>query len=116
MFKRPRRRHGRHAARPDPTRLDVCTSCDADYVHPVEWHESDDEHWWMLLRCGECWAEREVNVGDGIAKRFDISLNAAEEEIKRAVARLDAERMATEVEVFTAALERDLIGPVDFRR
>ena len=115
MFKRPRRRHRRHAARPDPTRLDVCTSCEADYVHPVEWHESGDERWWMLLRCGECWAEREVTVGDRIANRFDVSLNAAEQEIRRAVARLDAERMATEVEVFTAALERDLIDPVDFR-
>jgi len=115
MFKRPRRRHRRHAARPDPTRLDVCTTCEADYVHPVEWHESGDEHWWMLLRCGECWAEREVTVGDRIANRFDVSLNAAEQEIRRAVAQLDAERMATEVEVFTAALERDLIDPVDFR-
>jgi hypothetical protein len=115
MFKRPRRRHRRHAACPDPTRLDVCTSCEADYVHPVEWHESGDEHWWMLLRCGECWAEREVTVGDRIANRFDVSLNAAEQEIRRAVAQLDAERMATEVEVFTAALERDLIDPVDFR-
>ena len=114
MFKRPRRRRARRSAPPE-TRLEVCANCDSDYVHPVEWRESGDEHWWMLLRCGECWAEREVTVGDRIANRFDVSLNAAEQEIRRAVARLDAERMATEVEVFTAALEHDLIDPVDFR-
>ena len=116
MFKRPRRRHRRHAARPDPTRLDVCTSCEADYVHPVEWHESGDEHWWMLLRCGECRAEREVRVADAVARRFGDSLDTAESEMARAAARLDAERMAGEVEVFAAALERDLIEPADFCR
>ena len=116
MFKRPRRRRGRHSADSDQTRLEVCTSCDAEYVHPVEWRESGDEHWWMLLRCGECWAEREVTVADRVANRFDIDLLAAEKEIKRAVAQLDAERMADDVEVFAAALERDLINPADFCR
>jgi hypothetical protein len=115
MFKRPRRRPGgRHSTRSDQTRLEVCTTCDCDYVHPVEWRESGDEHWWMLLRCGECRAEREVTVGDRIAQRFDQDLLAAEQEIKREVARLDAERMASEIEVFAAALERDLIEPADF--
>jgi hypothetical protein len=70
----------------------------------------------MLLRCGECRAEREVTVGNVIAQRFGESLDTAEREILRAVARLDAERMASEVEVFAAALERDLIEPADFCR
>lgn len=115
MFKRPRRRAARQPAPPE-TRLEVCTNCDSDYVHPVEWRESDDEHWWMLLRCGECGAEREVTVSDSIAQRFDASLETAAKEIKRAAARLDTERMASEVEVFAAALERNLIYPADFRR
>ena len=113
MFQRPRRRRGRPS---DDPGLELCTSCDADSVHPVEWHETDDTHWWMLLRCGECLAEREVTVTDRVAERFDQQLRLAEREIKRAAARLDAERMAGEVEVFAAALERDLIGPADFRR
>jgi len=117
MFKLPRRRGGgRRSARPDPSRLEVCTSCESDYVHPVEWQERGDEHWWMLLRCGECRAEREVTVGDRVAQRFDHDLDAAQEEITRAVARLDAERMAKEVEVFAAALDRDLISAADFHR
>ena len=117
MFKRLRRRYeARHSAPSDRTRLEVCTNCDSDYVHPVEWSESGDEHWWMLLRCGECGAEREVTVANRIAQRFGDDLDAAEQEIKRMVARLDAERMASEVEVFAAALARDLIDPADFCR
>ena len=116
MFKLPRRRRpsGRQSAHADQTRLEVCTSCDSDYVHPVEWRESGDEHWWMLLRCGECSAEREVTVANAVAQQFGDRLDTAERELQRAVARLDAERMAGEVEAFAVALERDLIGPADF--
>jgi len=89
----------------------ICTSCDSVYVHPVEWGESGDANWWMLLRCGECRMEREVTVADHIAPRFGETLDAAAREIERAVARLDAERMAVEVELFAAALERNFIGP-----
>ena len=113
MFKRLRRRHSAPSPR---TRLEVCTNCRSDYVHPVEWRESGDEHWWMRLRCGECRAEREVTVANADAQRFGDTLDTAEREIQRAVARLDAERMAGEVEVFAAALERDLIEPADFCR
>jgi hypothetical protein len=117
MFKRLRRRRdASHSAPSERTRLEVCTSCHSGYVHPVEWSESGDEHWWMLLRCGECRAEREVTVANAIAQRFGDSLDTAESEILRTVARLDAERMASEVEVFAAALERDLIEPADFCR
>jgi hypothetical protein len=111
MFKRLRRRH---TGPPEPVRLEVCTSCRSDYVHPVEWGESGDEHWWMRLRCGECRAEREVTVANAVAQRFGDRLDTAESELQRAAARLDAERMAGEVETFAVALERDLIGPADF--
>ena len=117
MFKGLRRRHdARHSARSERNSLEVCARCDSDFVHPVEWSESGGEHWWMLLRCGECWAEREVKVANRVAERFGADLDAAEREIERAVARSDAERMAGEVEVFAAALERDLIDPADFCR
>jgi hypothetical protein len=117
MFKRLRRRHdARYSVPSERTRLEVCTSCHSDYVHPVEWSESGHEHWWMLLRCGECRAEREVTVANAIAQRFGESLDTAEREILRVVTRLDAERMASEVEVFAAALQRGLIEPADFCR
>jgi hypothetical protein len=85
-------------------------------VYPVQWWEAGDEHWWMLLRCGVCEEEREVTVGDDVAKRYDADLDAAKREIDDAVRRLDHERMAGEMEIFVEALERDLIDAGDFVR
>jgi hypothetical protein len=119
MFKRLRRlakasRHARGSTSSPGTGLQVCTGCHADYVHPVEWHESDEEHWWMLLRCGACGSERDVTVADDVAKRFGEDRDRAERQIEHAVRELDGERMAVEVEAFAVALQRDLIGADDF--
>ena len=119
MFKRLRRlarasRHARGSTSSPGTGLQVCTDCHADYVHPVEWQESGEDHWWMLLRCGACGSERDVTVADDVAKRFGEDLDRAERQIERAVRELDGERMAVEVEAFAVALERDLIGADDF--
>ena len=73
----------------------------------LEWYDSD---------APEGPSER---VTDALGRPVSLKiekLRLAEREIRRAAARLDAERMAGEVEVFAAALERDLIGPADFRR
>jgi hypothetical protein len=117
MFKRWRR-HGTArlagTASSPGTGLQVCDRCHADYVCPVEWRESDDERWWMLLRCGECRSEREVTVTNEIAKRFGADLDASQREIERAVRLLDEERMAGEIEAFALALQRDLIDAGDF--
>jgi len=96
------------------TGLQVCDRCHADYVCPVEWRESDNDRWWMRLRCGECRSEREVTVTNEIAKRFGADLDASQREIERAVRLLDEERMADEIEAFALALQRDLIDAGDF--
>jgi hypothetical protein len=119
MFKRLRRwsrqrkQHFGTASAPG-SGLQVCAACHADYVHPVEWHEAGDEHWWMLLRCGECRAEREVTVPDDVATRYNADLDSSMRAIDREVRRLDRERMAGETEIFVAALHHDLIDAGDF--
>jgi hypothetical protein len=119
MFKLLRRRRAAPRQYPSFTSppgsgLQVCSRCHASFVHPVDWCEADDEHWWMLLRCGECAAEREVTIGDDVAKRYGEDLDAAQHEIDRLVQRLDGERMAAQTRIFVEALERDLIGADDF--
>jgi hypothetical protein len=121
MFRLPRRRRraGRPAgsSAPDPgSGLEVCAACHADHVHPVEWEESGDEHWWMLLRCGACRADREVTVTNEAAERYGRDLDAAQAVMARAARELDLERMSAEVEALAAALERDLIDADDFAR
>jgi hypothetical protein len=97
----------------DP-RLVVCDRCGDDFVHPVSWHEQDETHWWIRLRCGQCDRVREVEVTDEQAKRFDSDLNRGAAEIAAALNRLDRERMIVDSDTLTAALERDLIDPSDF--
>jgi hypothetical protein len=118
VFWRPKRDRfgGRRRTPPPGSGLHVCTACHEDWVHPVEWREADDAHWWMRLRCGGCSEEREVTVPDDVAQRFGKDLDAAEAAINRELMRLDCERMAGEVEAFVGALERDLIDAGDFAR
>ena len=119
MFKRPRRHAGPPFAAatsaPD-VRLQVCATCHGDAVHPLQWCESGAAAWWMLLRCGECQAQREVTVTDRVAERYGKQLDRAERQIARAARELDLERMTLDTEIFKEALERDLIDAGDFAR
>jgi hypothetical protein len=97
-----------------PAGLETCPVCRRDFVNPVAWEPADDRHWWMLLRCGECDAWQEVTVGDAEAQRFDAELDRRADVLARTLARLDRQRMATEVETMIAALRRGLIDAADF--
>jgi hypothetical protein len=98
------------------SRLTSCDACGSRIVNPVAWHEHDESHRWVRLRCGACAWSREVIITDADAKHLELDLAEGLEEIATTVARLDRERMIREAEVFIAALRRDLIGPADFAR
>ena len=94
--------------------LHHCFACGKDYVNPVEWEPVTPEAWWMRLRCGECHVWREVTVTNHVAERFDVELDRRADILARAVARLDRQRMAADVENMIAALRRGLIDAADF--
>jgi hypothetical protein len=108
MFKRIFRRRTRSLA--------DCPACGAHFVHPVEWSPKDDEHWWMLLRCGACHECREAIVDNLDAADFDRDLDIAQARMRREAERLSQELLADEAERFATALELDLIGAEDFGR
>jgi hypothetical protein len=97
-------------------RLTVCGECGSRIVNPVAWHENDESHWWVRLRCGDCGWSREIIITDADAEQLERDLAQGFDEIARTAARLDSERMLREADVFIAALRRDLIGPDDFER
>ena len=68
----------------------------------------------MLLRCAQCETYRDVTVGDGVAKTYERDLAHGMAEIAATLDRSDRARMVTEVKVFIAALEHDLIDAADF--
>ena len=94
--------------------LHKCRECGLDHVCPVEWKATDEAHWWMLLRCGDCGVWQEVMATNAEAAELDQVLDRHVALIERALARLDAERMAREIEAFVGALSHDLIDAADF--
>ena len=68
----------------------------------------------MLLRCAQCETYCEIEVTDDLAKAYERDLQRGMAVIAASLDRCERERMATEVDVFIAALERDLIDAADF--
>jgi hypothetical protein len=97
-------------------RLISCSICGSRTVNPVDWHEHDERHWWVRLRCGECAWSREAVITEAEAQQLDRDLAPGTRDIAALAERLDRERMETEVDVFVTALRRDLIGPADFAK
>jgi hypothetical protein len=56
-----------------------------------------------------------VIVSDDVLGRFDADVERGRAAIATDRAALDRERMVRQVDAFTAALQRDLIDPGDFR-
>jgi hypothetical protein len=108
----------RHRSRPVPAprRRPVlaCPVCGSDRICPIEWETAGDHHWWMLLHCGECLSWVQATVGNELAAQLDVELDRQQAEIASALARLELERMAAEVEAFTTALHLDLFDADDF--
>jgi len=91
-----------------------CQLCSGDSVVPVEAEPVDLGRWEMRLRCGQCGTYRDVIVSDSDAQRYDRELSRGMAEIAAALERQERERMSSEVRVFIAALEHDLIDAGDF--
>ena len=70
--------------------------------------------WSLHLRCGECGHERELEVADEVAARYEDDLREAARAIGRALADADRKRLEREADAFAAALDRDLIDAADF--
>ena len=94
-------------------RLVDCAECASDVVNPVRWSESDDTHWWIRLRCGDCGHVREVIASDEEAQLLDRDLQVGMTKIAATAIKLERQRMRADLVTLTRALERDLIAPDD---
>jgi flavoprotein len=98
------------------TDLEHCATCHRDFAYPVEWEPVSKESWWMLLRCGECDAWREVTVPNAVAERFDFELDRRADVMQRALNEIDREQMIASANTMIAALRHNLIDAADFAR
>jgi hypothetical protein len=83
-------------------------------VFAVDRLQVGEQRWKLRLRCGACGRVRDAEVSNAEAGDFDATVASHRELIVRELARLDAARMAEDVDRFTEALRRDLIDPADF--
>lgn len=94
--------------------LHVCPDCEGRLVHPLDWFEESPGRWRLLLRCPDCETTREGAFGETLIERLDDELDRAMTSLLDDLKRMTHANMAEEIELFSRALQLDLIGPSDF--
>jgi hypothetical protein len=94
--------------------LHVCAHCNGGLVHPLDWVEESPGRWSILMRCPDCDALREGVFGQALVERLDEELDRATAALLSDLRQLTHANMVEEIEVFSRALELDLIEPSDF--
>jgi hypothetical protein len=94
--------------------LHVCPRCTGELVHPLDWTEESPGRWRISMRCPDCGLLREGVFGQALVERLDEELDKATGAILSDLKQLTHANMTEEIELFTRALELDLIGPSDF--
>lgn len=92
----------------------TCARCGSDRLCPMSWETDGKEYWAVEARCGDCGIWHSLHLTNAEAAEWDVALDRQMVPIRRAVERLDRERMRREADGFIAALERDLIDAGDF--
>ena len=94
--------------------LHVCPRCAGELVSPLEWGEDSPGRWHILMRCPDCDLVRDGVFGQALVERLDEELDRATGALLSDLKRLTHANMVEEIEVFSRALQLDLIGPSDF--
>jgi hypothetical protein len=94
--------------------LHVCPRCTGGLVNPLEWEEESPGRWHILMRCPDCDLIRDGVFGQALVERLDEELDRATGALLSDLKRLTHANMVEEIELFSRALQLDLIGPSDF--
>ena len=96
------------------TGLEYCLACRRDFVSMVRCTKAGGDSWWLLLRCGGCGTWHETFARDEAVAALRKAIVQGLETVAERVKCLDLERMGSQVEAFSQALELDLIDADDF--
>jgi hypothetical protein len=94
--------------------LHVCIECSSELVYPTAWDEAGDDAWQVELRCPECETMREGVFSQDDVDYFDERLDMGADALTADLRRLTRANMASEADLFVAALHVDAILPEDF--
>jgi predicted RNA-binding Zn-ribbon protein involved in translation (DUF1610 family) len=94
--------------------LHVCPDCGSELVQPSDWSQRADGSFGLTLECPNCaWRESgiyEQAQVDRLEDQLDEGLIALIDDLHR----LTQANMASDIDQFVGALNRDLILPEDF--
>lgn len=99
---------------PEDPEAHICPVCGSKLVYPVDWERSGDAAWTLQLRCPECETRREVTLGRASVEHFNRELYQGAQAMAREAERLSRRNFEDEAERIVAALQGDLIQPMDF--
>jgi hypothetical protein len=94
--------------------LHICVECASEFVYPLQWEESGEDNWSVLLHCPNCDVFREGIFSQQTVEGFDEVLDRGADALARDYKRLMRANMAEEIERFVGALTADAILPEDF--
>jgi hypothetical protein len=94
--------------------LHLCHSCESDLVQPVNWSETADGRWDLILECPNCGRTESGTFTRLQVERLEDHLDEGLTEMIADLQRLTQANMAADVDRFVAALDAGLILPEDF--
>jgi hypothetical protein len=92
----------------------VCPLCKSDLVYPTDWQRSGAATWDMHLRCPNCELRRTVTMTREGVEHFNRLLYHGAQALAREAQEISRRYFAEEATRFIAALDADLILPIDF--
>ncbi len=99
---------------PDGGEYHVCPICHGELVYPIVWFRANDTAWQLRMRCPECETEREVIAGRADVEDLNRRLYRGSQELAKAADEMSRRNFEEEAAKLVAALELDLILPMDF--
>ena len=94
--------------------LHICPQCDSELVQPLAWSEAAEDRWELALECPNCRWTTEGQFTEDQVHELEDKLDEGLADLLGDLRRLAHANMADHVELFVAALQRDLILPEDF--
>jgi Zn-finger nucleic acid-binding protein len=92
----------------------LCPVCGSPLVHPTEWQRIAVAAWRITLRCPNCETLRTVVLDRGQVELLNRALYEGTEHLSRQADLLVRHNFEEEADKFVAALDADLILPIDF--
>jgi hypothetical protein len=99
---------------PDGREYHVCPLCHGELVYPIVWFRANDTAWQLRMRCPECETERDVIAGRADVEDLNRRLSRGSQELAKAADEMSRRNFEEEAAKLVAALELDLILPMDF--